>query len=720
MRRIGLPLALVALAAAACTAPAAPPAGTLALSPAAEPPVVPVVALGEAAPGEPPPEDPVTEVVTPLMSEEVPLPARELPADPSPGDVEAALAELGGALVDEAPAPTGEAGEVEIGPEDDGIGAPAAAFQVLAARSPQRRGLGAADPATFKQLARAYPQVLAGMKIVGARDLRRYSLQALPARVDLRALMPPVRDQGGRGLCAYFATVGVLDHLYAGGPAGAIRQASPQQMYWLYHAYAVAQMFRDNLWRDCGAIPPVLYRQLRPEGSPQLPVSPPRTGYVAEADCKYMPWLAGDTPSADPLAMALKHLQKPLFDRIKAGQAVPSQGVNFLAVATDPTTIRTALAAGRPVTLAMPVNWQDWSPRAPYWRVGDYNRTKSLAGWHQIVLVGYELDPAAPGGGWFLFRNSWSSGWADRGHARFSFRSVQDWGIYVFTPERALAPFTTRFDLKPSATKPTPRPTTPPPPTPVPTRTPAPLPSGEPVPDTWFWSSPSHITVNGDWYHEIWRAYEPVTKPEFGYSVWRNPVGNWTPVAGSGGKTGTFPLPARMKVLDGTQYRIQMRGRDARGVMKYSPMNGMLGGMWGAPSPVPSPVRTPTPVPTTTPVPQPSASGTWMENQDFWPLFYVEGGEYWISYSLSATNYLREPMWGYAEPPTHTEKPTITNWVALSGSDIHSNHGRFRLPYFMTRYDGRYYRIQVRGKDDQGRLQHSVMIGLQGGSFRLR
>jgi len=33
-------------------------------------------------------------------------------------------------------------------------------------------------------------------------------------------------------------------------------------------------------------------------------------------------------------------------------------------------------------------------------------------GGHAIVLVGYELNPTAPGGGAFIFRNSWGKDWA--------------------------------------------------------------------------------------------------------------------------------------------------------------------------------------------------------------------------------------------------------------------------------------------------------------------
>ena len=52
-----------------------------------------------------------------------------------------------------------------------------------------------------------------------------------------------------------------------------------------------------------------------------------------------------------------------------------------------------------------------------------------LLGGHDIVLVGYVDDPSPgmnPGGGVFIFRNSWSAAWGDEGHGYLPYAYVAD------------------------------------------------------------------------------------------------------------------------------------------------------------------------------------------------------------------------------------------------------------------------------------------------------
>jgi C1A family cysteine protease len=52
---------------------------------------------------------------------------------------------------------------------------------------------------------------------------------------------------------------------------------------------------------------------------------------------------------------------------------------------------------------------------------------------HSIVLVGYADDARQPGGGTFLFRNSFGKAWADGGHARLTYRYVAAYGNDALT-----------------------------------------------------------------------------------------------------------------------------------------------------------------------------------------------------------------------------------------------------------------------------------------------
>ena len=43
---------------------------------------------------------------------------------------------------------------------------------------------------------------------------------------------------------------------------------------------------------------------------------------------------------------------------------------------------------------------------------------------HSIIMVGYQDDPKAPGGGWFLFRNSHGTGYGDNGYGKMPYEYV--------------------------------------------------------------------------------------------------------------------------------------------------------------------------------------------------------------------------------------------------------------------------------------------------------
>ena len=91
----------------------------------------------------------------------------------------------------------------------------------------------------------------------------------------------------------------------------------------------------------------------------------------------------------------------------------------------DVDTLRGDLDEGRPVVLGV-LTFSEWDLPAVA-ETGEIILPALLSppdGGHAICLVGYELRPNAPGGGVFLFRNSWSKSWASRSRYRAGYGTL--------------------------------------------------------------------------------------------------------------------------------------------------------------------------------------------------------------------------------------------------------------------------------------------------------
>ncbi len=83
-------------------------------------------------------------------------------------------------------------------------------------------------------------------------------------------------------------------------------------------------------------------------------------------------------------------------------------------------SIEEELADGHPVAVGM--RWPNKTSflSSPPYTMEVPERDQIFDG-HCVALVGYQLDPNLPGGGAFLFRNSWGEKWADHGYAWMPF-----------------------------------------------------------------------------------------------------------------------------------------------------------------------------------------------------------------------------------------------------------------------------------------------------------
>jgi hypothetical protein len=284
---------------------------------------------------------------------------------------------------------------------------------------------------------------------------------ALPDGVDLRARMPAVRDQGRRNTGVAFATAAMLDYLAQHDPALPIKHASPQFLNWRYQTQIKSKLTgdRDRVWSARDTYPTLFYSLLHLDGNPHpadgAPYVPPHQGYLGEESCPYLPDLAVLPPDTNILEAARAHLGEALAQQVVDHAVLPSQGAYFYRLKADAATYEAALAGGQPVQLSLPLYAPDWrQPSAGNrYRVADLDVSKindaANLTYQSLVLVGYEKDATAPGGGWFVVRNSWGDRWAEGGHARVSFRTVLDYGYAAHVAVGYATSFDGRYDVFP-------------------------------------------------------------------------------------------------------------------------------------------------------------------------------------------------------------------------------------------------------------------------------
>ncbi len=236
-------------------------------------------------------------------------------------------------------------------------------------------------------------------------------MKLAPPRVDLRAEFERrqlgVRQQGERGVCQVFAFVGVLE--YQLSRPGVPVDLSEQFLMW-------AANEANDQKRTEGFNPDLLMAGLK------------KHGICQEA---LMPYVPRNEPIDNPSAEAVRD------GRERAGCTVVSikhwtSAIGFTD--KDIQAIRGHLDAGRPVTATF-----CWPEDLPDAQIVDANDVlidravdgKSKSG-HGVILCGYGLDEQAPGGGYFLFRNSWGPKFADRGYARLTYAYARQYGIDAY------------------------------------------------------------------------------------------------------------------------------------------------------------------------------------------------------------------------------------------------------------------------------------------------
>jgi C1A family cysteine protease len=233
----------------------------------------------------------------------------------------------------------------------------------------------------------------------------------LPTSHSLLEMLPPVRNQGSRGTCVAHAVLAVREQLEIAAGSPPEMNLSEQYVYWWCKAH-------DGIPKVSGTYVSVAMRCLNETGAPWEEAWP----YVSRE--------TGDQGQGPPPPAAANG--DPAFRMLR------SQQFNR----TDITGIKTCLSEGRIVAFSIPVfdSWYASSATSRWGKITLPLPGEPADGGHAMALVGYQDDPDAPGGGYFLVRNSWQpwswDGVWQEGYGYISYAYISRHATAVFSGYR--------------------------------------------------------------------------------------------------------------------------------------------------------------------------------------------------------------------------------------------------------------------------------------------
>ncbi|KMO41454.1 hypothetical protein VQ02_05660 [Methylobacterium variabile] len=203
----------------------------------------------------------------------------------------------------------------------------------------------------------------------------------LPASINLIPYMTPIRNQASRGTCVAFTLTALHEYILR-------RRGTPQDLSEQHLYYEVKLI--DGYPSACGTWQ-----------------SKAVTVLTSRGQCREIVWPYNPNPPCNNHgAVPVRARTDGLRYRLTT-IAVPTRNVQ---------AYKAHMARQRAVTLSIPV-YNSWYQSAETRRSGRITMrigSEPAVGGHAVCLVGYQDNPASPGGGWFIVRNSWSTNWASQ------------------------------------------------------------------------------------------------------------------------------------------------------------------------------------------------------------------------------------------------------------------------------------------------------------------
>jgi len=224
----------------------------------------------------------------------------------------------------------------------------------------------------------------------------------LPPEVPPLFTLPPPVSQGPRNTCVAFS-IAAMVQILSKDPT----DLSEQFIYWI-------SKDRDRIPGDVGTNPFVAMRAVA------------ELGVCREETWPYRPEpVDHQQPGHErPSDAAFREAKQR---RLEAVELLPPRDVN---------QIKAALAASRPVLIGLMIG-EHWTNSGQVRRIGRVRRAlpgEQRLGGHAMCALGYRDDPSAPGGGYFIVRNSWGSDWANEnpdgpGHCYVPYQLIFEEGL---------------------------------------------------------------------------------------------------------------------------------------------------------------------------------------------------------------------------------------------------------------------------------------------------
>lgn len=256
--------------------------------------------------------------------------------------------------------------------------------------------------------------------LTAAGDVSPSPAATLPPQYSLRpkfeSLGLDARQQGRRGTCTVFAALGALEFHYS-EIAGSPINLSEEYTIWAA-------------------------TNLKKNGSAGFNLTTVVRGILVYGVCReeFMPYLEDNDNVRVPDRAAILDAQSRhaiIADLLGFNRGGPLSNAagDSVDLSTLLAKICSAIHDGSPVSAA--VRWPDGPAQFDQQLNLDPVRNTPGASGHEILLVGYDLNPRWPGGGRFEMRNSWGENWGEHGYAYLPFAWIAQSGIeaYVLHPD---------------------------------------------------------------------------------------------------------------------------------------------------------------------------------------------------------------------------------------------------------------------------------------------